>query len=76
MDPQFSGAIPKKRVRLFLLILTFLVHFWPYLPKITIFVLKIAIVRLFTGKIFEFWKGIQYWKSVSHKGTPVLDKWC
>ena len=32
----------------------FSVNFWPFLLKITIFVLKIAIVRLFIGKISSF----------------------
>ena len=61
---------------MFLIIFEILVHLWVFLPKITIFVLKIDIVRLFSGIIFEFWKGIQYWKSVTHKGAPVLNKWC
>ena len=31
-----------------------MVHFWPFLPKITIFILKIAIVRLKLGKYLSF----------------------
>ena len=30
---------------------TILVNFWPFLPKITFFVLKLTTIRRFTGKI-------------------------